>query len=956
MTRTPTVLLVEDNPTTRKMLRVTLETERFRVIEAGDGRAALAAVERERPDLVLQDLILPDIDGRDLVTRLRAMPAMADVPILALSGFLSRIEESRTAASGFTAFLVKPIEPSRLVETIRGYLPIDEAAPTATGGPRLLIVDDDAVQLKLARLQFVQRGYAVTTATSAGQALEAARASRPDVVLSDVFMPETDGFQLCLALRREAALASVPVVLVSSVYGSAADRTLAADVGAHALVQRTPDLGEAADAVAAALAAPPPGPPDTPTSELELAHARLVIQQLERQAAAMSGLVQRSAFQAAQISLLSGVADALTNRGDVDGALRDVLAATLDAAGISKGALFLIDDAGRLVVRQAIGFTNGQFGGLAGFFGHMDEFARIVRAGASVSVPSGSISREAADAVMAAADVVSAQIVPLSSRGRPVGAMVIAASQTDVTTEDSVSFARAMGNQLVQSLALSASIESLGASEERYRTLVEHANDAIAVLTTDGVVREGNRRLAALLGVAISELPGTRLPAFVTTDVRAPRAHEAPEQAVRVVEVDGHDGRVRQVEVSIAPFEVSGEALVIAIARDVTEHRQLSEQLRQSQKLEAIGQLAGGVAHDFNNMLTSILGFADLAAGTLPAGHIAREYLAELRGSGERATGLTRQLLAFGRKQIVRPRVIDVGRQLREFEPMLRRLIRADVDLQIAAPARALPVSIDPLQVEQIVLNLAINAVDAMPRGGTLRMVTSRRTLFEGAVRMPRVAPGPYVELLVSDTGLGMDEATRQRIFEPFFTTKEAGKGTGLGLATVYGIVTQLGGGIGVDSMPGQGTTFTVLLPVIEEADADEVAEQARPRELPRGTETILVVEDDDAVRSLARLSLERAGYMVLLAPDPVEGERVARQYPGPVHLLVSDVIMPRAGGGPLVDRLRPERPSLRVLYISGYTDATAGFGAHIGPDTPFLAKPFTPEELAIKVRDVLDA
>ncbi|PYR55147.1 MAG: hypothetical protein DMF91_25020, partial [Acidobacteria bacterium] len=791
----PTILVVEDNPITRKMLRVVLQTEGYAVVEAPDARAALAAAQAALPDLVLQDLILPDMDGLELVRRLRALAGGPELPILALSGFLSRLEESRTADAAFTALLVKPIEPGRLIDAIRAYLPEWRKTPKMIGkGQHLLVVDDDPVQLKFARIHFGHLGFAVTAAGGASDALRAAHAKRPDVVLSDVFMPEIDGFQLCLEFRRTPSLAQVPIVLVSSQYGSEADKDLARRVGANALVLRTPDFAQVIPALVQALEARAPSAAEAPTEALKLKHASLVIHQLERQVAATSGLTQRCAFQAAQLSLLSGVADALTQKTNVDAALRDVLAATLDAAGISKGALILRDPSGALRLRQDIGFSDTERASLQGFFGHLALLEHIVEGAASVTVPSSEVPESAARDILTGADVASAQIVPLVSDGRGMGAMIIGASRTDVTSDDSIAFARAMGNQVVQSLQLTDVVARLAASEKRYRTLLQNASDAIATLTPDGVLLGLNRRWEEILGRPEAELIGRHIREF------APPGQEGDNVQVyqnsltakggrtSPVPITKGDGTIAWIEFSATPVDIAGERVIFTIGRDVTEQRMLEEQLRQAQKLEAIGQLAGGIAHDFNNVLTAILGFTELMLAGLAPNDPARADLVEIKKAGERAAGLTRQLLAFSRKQILQPKVLDINGLITGVEPMLRRLLFEHIDLVVSLKPDIGLIKIDPTQLEQILVNLAVNAADAMPRGGKLTIETANIALDENYQQnhVP-VRPGDYVMLAVSDTGVGMDEATSRRIFEPFFTTKEVGKGTGLGLATVYG-------------------------------------------------------------------------------------------------------------------------------------------------------------------------
>ena len=964
MSRPATILIVEDNPITRKMLSLAMQAEGYAVVEAADAREALTAVESGMPDLVLQDLILPDMDGLELLRRLRASPGGAELPIVALSGFLSRLEELQTDEGGFNALLVKPIEPSHLVDSIGVYLPQREKpSPGSAQGRRLLVVDDDPVQLKLTRIHFSQLGFDVTAVLGMSDALVAARPRQPDVISSDVFMPEGDGFQLCLELRRDPRLSTIPVVLVSGHYGSPTDEDLALRVGANALVARTPDFGEAYSAIMDALQQGAPTPVEEPGALVQLKHARLVIHELERQAAAMPGLVQRCSVQAAQLSLLSGVADALTRHENVEKTLRDVLAATLDAAGISKGALILRDADAALQLRQDIGFSDAERLGLEAFFGHLDVLEEIVGSTASVSVPSALISEAVSRAILDGAGVASAQIVPLISEGRGMGAMIIGATLTDVTTTDSVAFARAMGNQIVQSIELSRLVARLAASEDRYRTLLDNANDAIAVIAAPGVVREMNQRWVEITGLSHDQLIGRPITEFVPagkeqdslrlyTEALAAKTSRTPP-----VEIARADGSILLMEFGNTTIDVAGERLLLSIGRDITEQRLLEEQLRQAQKLEGIGQLAGGVAHDFNNVLTAILGFSELLLAGLPEDDPQRVDLAEIKKAGQRAAALTRQLLAFSRKQILQPQVLEINPLVSGIEPMLRRLTPEHVDVTVSLKPDAGRIRIDPTQLEQILVNLIVNASDAMPRGGKLTIETAHVVLDQPyRQRHLPLAGGNYVMLGVSDTGSGMDEATKKRIFEPFFTTKEAGKGTGLGLATVHGIVKQSGGDIWVYSEPGSGTTFKIYLPQITGDVPARREKPAAPVAAVHGSETILLVEDDDAVRLLARVSLERAGYHVIQAGDPKEALRLADEFAGPIHLMVSDVIMPESEGAPLFERLAPSRPALRVLYISGYADEAIIRHGILTEGTPFLQKPFTPHGLARKVRETLDA
>jgi hypothetical protein len=414
------------------------------------------------------------------------------------------------------------------------------------------------------------------------------------------------------------------------------------------------------------------------------------------------------------------------------------------------------------------------------------------------------------------------------------------------------------------------------------------------------------------------------------------------------------DGSTFPLDLAVTEFQLDNQRYFVGIVRDVSEKKRLELQLHQSQKMEAFGQLAGGVAHDFNNLLTVISGYSDLLLTKLAPGDPKIKMLDQIHRAAERATSLTRQLLAFSRQQVLEPRILDLNVIVTDIEKMLRRLIGEDVQFSIVLGEAISSVKADPGQVEQVIMNLAVNARDAMPQGGKLTIETSEVELDEFYTNThPEARAGRFVLLAISDTGCGMTPDVKARIFEPFYTTKGVGQGTGLGLAVVHGIVKQSGGNIDVYSEAGIGTTFRIYLPTAQP--------QAAPLpgghpELPsRGSETVLLVEDEDSVRELATFVLEECGYRVMTAPEGLAALQLMESSRQAIDLLVTDVVMPKMGGRKLAETLQAQYPGLRVLFMSGYTDDAVVRHGVLQASANFLQKPFTPNSLAKKVREVLD-
>jgi len=561
--------------------------------------------------------------------------------------------------------------------------------------------------------------------------------------------------------------------------------------------------------------------------------------------------------------------------------------------------------------------------------------------------------------------------IPLVGQNGTFGALGIYAAEPDAFDEEERELLVELGSDLaygIEMLRVQAkkrqAEQALLESAQQWRTTFDAIQEAVALMDVDGRVLRCNQAMSRLVGRPFEEIVGH--PCHEVVHGRKEPIPECPYLRMK---------ETRQREYLILPmgerwFYIAADPILdekgnvtggVHIISDITEHKQsekkmaaMEEQFRQSQKMEAVGRLAGGVAHDFNNLLTVIKGYSQLALFQLRDDTPLKESLKEVERASEKAADLIRKLLAFSRRQVMETVVLDLNSVLGDTRKMLRRMIGEDIELVMDLAEDLGRVKTDPGQVEQVVFNLAVNARDAMPKGGKLTIQT--RNVELGPDRGPEVAvipEGSYVMLSVADTGIGMSPEVKRHIFEPFFTTKERGKGTGLGLSTVYGIVKQSGGEILVESEPGKGATFRIYFPRVEEplTERKEKVEE----ELPRGSETILVVEDEEEVRRLAVRILRKQGYDVLEAPQAGDALLTCEQHEGPIHLLLTDVVMPRMSGPDLAKRLRSIRPEMKVLYMSGYADNALFQERFLKKDTNFIQKPFALEALVRKVREVLD-
>ncbi|MGB6787991.1 MAG: PAS domain S-box protein [Candidatus Acidiferrales bacterium] len=501
----------------------------------------------------------------------------------------------------------------------------------------------------------------------------------------------------------------------------------------------------------------------------------------------------------------------------------------------------------------------------------------------------------------------------------------------------------------------------LGEREELFRLISENAADMIALVNADGRRLYSSPSYKRLLGYSDKELQETTIYEQIHPDdlsLVTATANEARQSGTgRRVEyrIRRKDGNWLVVESTASLVRNHGkDEKMVIVNRDITERKQLEEQLYLSQKLEAIGRLSGGVAHDFNNLLGVIIGYSEALQKQMSADHPFREAIEEIQNAGNRAAALTQQLLAFSRKQVLEPKVVDLNIVVSDVQKMLRRLIGEDIELKIMLAKDLGMVKADRGQIDQVILNLAVNARDAMPKGGKLVIETLNAELTDSDVNRYRyVIPGPYTLLKVTDTGCGMDAELQSHIFEPFFTTKGQGKGTGLGLATVYGVIKQSGGYIWVESEAGKGATFKVYLPRVEEL-REAVPENENLERPVQRSRTILLVEDEHSLRKLTRNTLKGAGHTVLEASDAAEALGVASQAESPIDLLLTDVVMPGMSGRALADELTALRPGIKVLYMSGYTDGDVATHGVLQSGISFLRKPFTGDELVRRVDEIL--
>jgi PAS domain S-box-containing protein len=794
---------------------------------------------------------------------------------------------------------------------------------------RLLIVDDETPLMDVLCEMLTEHKYKTVGFVSSRDALEELKQQEFDVLLSDLMMPEMDGITLVkAALEIDPSL----VAIIMTGQGTVQTAVEAMKFGAFDYVLKPFRLNALMPILARAM---------------ELRKVKAENLQL-RETVAMNDLVQAVALTLDRNTILRKVADAARQQCQAD-----EVSIMLPTEGATELCVTLAEGDGReAILGERVPIEHG----IAGWAAVHNETLTLQ---GNVDDPRFASSRPR--------DTIHSSIsMPMKVGNKLVGVLNVNFTKgSRPFTVGQVKALSILANVAAPTLEISRLHDEVLEAERRYRSIFENAIEGMFQTARGGQITAANPSMARILGYeAPGELTLENADIWNQIYVDPERRAEFVDAIERVGLVHGFETQVyrkdrTKVWVSLSARAIrdgGGETLHYEGGlEDITERKRLEEQLGQSQKMEAIGTLAGGIAHDFNNLLTAIIGYSQLVSGRLHEGEPLYKEIEEIRKAGMRAAELTGQLLAFSRKQVLQPKVINLNTIVENISQMFTRVIGEDIELIVSLEPKLGRIRADPGQMEQIIVNLAVNARDAMPHGGKLVIETADVVLDDSYARLHlNVKPGRFVLLAVSDTGCGMDADTRSHIFDPFFTTKEKGKGTGLGLSTVYGIVKQSGGDIWVYSEADRGTTFKVYLPRVQgtlEQRYQELCEIGS-----RGTETVLLVEDDGQVRNLAAFVLRDRGYKVLEACCGDEALETARQHAGKIHLLLTDVVMPLMSGRELAERIKKTASDIKVLFASGYTDKAIHHHGVLDPAVEFIQKPFTPAALAKKVRQVLDA
>jgi PAS domain S-box-containing protein len=957
------IMVVDDNAATRRMVRNALVRCGHDVIEAPDGATARTLMRTEHPRVVLQDLMLPDADGFELVGELRRLARGTDVSILAFSGFVSELDEARISTVGFDDIIAKPIAPSRLVPLIEAHLPAPAPADAQFGhGRRLVIADDDPMQLKLAMFRLMRLGFEVEGVPDGNAALLAMRKRAPDVVVSDVMMPELDGFGLAMAVRQDPELRAVPVLLVTSSYVDPADRELARRAGANDLLPRTPELAELLDSLRSTLASKQDAPQlDAGVLEdLEKEHGRRVVRQLERQVMLNTGLAKRCSVLASELAVLAGISDAVLNQRNVDAALDESLAECFDAGGIAQGALYLIDPGGALRVR-VIG-TGSDTAAVATLFGHEPLLRELITAGRTVHLPSGELAPDVERDLLGQARASAMLIVPLRSTGTALGCLLMIARGRELEQEDWRAFGHGIATQITHVLTLARAYEDRETAERRATehaalldALIESAPDYVAHLDLDGTIRLMNRPLFEHPSTSVV---GTNIFSYPSGD-HAIALRKALAQIERTGAPQGFEASVFRPDGSqvwystrLGPVKEGGKVTgAVLVSRDVSDKKQTEMHLMLSDRMASVGTLAAGVAHEINNPLASVIANLDMAmqdivalAETSKLPPDLSDELKDARVAADRVREIVRDLKIFSRGDEDRHGPVDVEQVLESTLRMAWNELRHRAKV-VKQYGKVPQVDAHESRLGQVFLNLIINAAHAIPAGNydanEIRITTALDVTG-------RVVVG------IGDTGTGIPVEVRPRLFTPFFSTKPIGVGTGLGLAISHRIITQFGGTITFDTEVGKGTTFHIALPVSGGPVVQQHTQKMWTRAPAARRGSVLVVDDEESLAQALRrfLSVEHSVTAVYRARDALDLLELGTRY----DVILCDLMMPQITGMELhaeVARLDPAQAA-RFVFLTGGAFTPSAREFLIATTNRRIEKPFDLKDVRRLVNELI--
>jgi two-component system, cell cycle sensor histidine kinase and response regulator CckA len=926
------ILVVDDDADIALGTRRILEQAGYRAETVPNGAEALQSIRIEPPDMVLLDRNLPDMDGVDVCRHIKGTAALAHIFVIIISGTYVRNEEQVMGLdAGADGYIVRPIRNRELIARLESFVRILRLTRELQEKARTLQAsNDELIRAQSASLKLADEAFAEHRRT--GEALKAWEGSESkyrrlyESMMDAVATTDMDGhIQESNSVFQELVGYSNDALLNMSANDLTPDQW-------HAMEARI--LRE---------------------QVLQKGHSGVYEKEYRRSDGSIIPVELRTFLlrdDAGQPSGMWAIVRDITERKLAQQAIRSS----------EERHRLLVEHLHAGVIVHApdghIHLANEQASILLGVT--IDQLTRM-----PATDSTWSFVREDETPMLSAEypfDIVMATLAPVRNLivgiNRPAGDRIWALVNAfpefypgDVVRQVIVTFVDVTERKLAQ--------QAVKESEEKFRKAFMTGLDAFYISTLEeGIIVEANKEFESFCGHTRDEILGK-------TNLELNLYSNAGDRGrvLSILKAEGFikdlelkylkkDGTIMDVSLSASIVNLNGQRHVLAVLRDVTERKRLAAQFRQAQKMEALGRLAGGVAHDFNNLLTIIIGCSNFLLDDVPGDNPFHRDVEQIHNAAIRAAELTTNLLAFSRKQLLQPRVLDLNALVRENAKLLARLIGEDIDLVTKLGCDLGRVKADLSQAEQVIMNLAVNARDAMPQGGKLTIETQNSDLDEEFVGLNRGCPaGSFVLLSVSDTGTGMDEDIKSHLFEPFFTTKEEGKGTGIGLSAVYGIVKQNGGYITVDSSPGCGSTFRVYLPRVNEA-----LEKSKTTQIvnSRGTETIFLVEDVEEVRSMARRALESKGYKILEAKDGIQALEVEANYVGIIHLLATDLIMPGGiNGRELAERLLVLRPGIRVLYLSGYSGSPAG-DLVLEPGSEFLAKPYSGENLARKVYEVL--